>query len=327
MRIGLQIPTIFREGNQVSEAIGDLVERTDQAGFDSLWVMDHFLLKVASERSPAGRTTTISGDLQTPEGEIREVLEAWSTLAFAAARTKQVKLGTLVTGITYRYPGALVKIANSLDALSHGRIYFGVGAAWAEDEHHRLGIPFPSTSERFERLEEALQIALQMWANEDKPYIGKYYQLSNTSGSPLFVQRPHPPILVGGGGEQKTLRLVAKYANACNIAARYGLDVMRRKLEVLREHCQVVNRSYDEIEKTTTDMIQLTPDGQDDTFSPAALVDRYATFASLGFEHVMVYTPNSFDPHIFELLATRVVPEVKKIGVSSTRSASTRAAG
>ncbi len=120
---------------------------------------------------------------------------------------------------------------------------------------------------------------------------------------------------------------MAKYANACNIAARYGLDGMRRKLEVLREHCQVVNRSYDEIEKTTTDMIQLTPDGRDDTFSPAALVDRYATFASLGFEHVMVNTPNSFDPHIFELLATRVVPEVKKIGVSSTRSASTRAAG
>ncbi len=315
MRIGLQIPTLFHDGQQVSDTVGQLVEQTDQAGFDSLWAMDHFLLQMRPENLPAGSTTNTSGFPQMAQGQTMEVLEGWSTLAFAAGRTKQIKLGTLVTGVTYRHPGILVKMVNTLDALSHGRTYFGIGAAWEEEEHHRLGVPYPPTSERFERLEEQLQIALQMWANEKKPYEGKYYQLSDTSGSPLFVQQPHPPIMVGGGGEQKTLRLVAKYADACNIGARYGLDGMRKKLNILREHCQTANRSYNEIEKTTADMIRLTPDGRDGTFSPTALVDRYAQFAALGFEHVMVGTPNIFDPHIFELLATKIVPEVKKIEV------------
>lgn len=318
MRIGLQIPTLFPNGQQVANDIGQRVEQADQAGFDSLWVMDHFFLLMRLDKLPAGSTTNTSALPHKAEGQMMEALEGWSTLAFAAARTERARLGTLVTGVTYRHPGVLVKMVDTLDALSHGRAYFGIGAAWEEEEHYRLGVPYPPISERFERLEEQLQIALQMWANEKKPYKGRYYQLSDTSGSPLFIRRPHPPIMVGGGGEQKTLRLVARYADACNIEARYGLDRMKQKLDVLRDHCRAVNRPYDEIEKTTYDMIRLTPDGREGAFSPATLVDRYAQFAALGFEHVMVGVANLSDPHIFELLATKVVPEVKKIEVKNT---------
>ncbi|MBA2286820.1 MAG: TIGR03560 family F420-dependent LLM class oxidoreductase, partial [Ktedonobacteraceae bacterium] len=168
-------------------------ERAERAGFYSLWVMDHFFQ--VEEIAPVES----------------EVLEAWTALAFAAARTNRIKLGTLVTGVTYRHPGILVKMATTLDVLSHGRAYFGLGAGWYEEEHRGYGIPFPSTAERFERLEETLQIAQQMWAGEDHAYAGQHYHLARPLNSPQAVQRPHPPILIGGEGERKTLRLVAQW--------------------------------------------------------------------------------------------------------------------
>src|SRR5205823_1755473 len=218
MRLGLQVPNFtWPTGqSQLGHTFGQIAERADKAGLYSMWVMDHFF-----QIRGVGPATN-------------EMLEGWSALAFAAGRTNRIRLGTMVTGVTYRYPGILAKTATTLDVLSEGRAYLGIGAAWNEEEHKGLGVPFPSTAERFERLEETLQIALQMWSGDEKPYNGKYYQLERPLNSPQSVQRPHPPILIGGTGERKTLRLVAQYADACNIFARLGDDTLKHKLNVLR---------------------------------------------------------------------------------------------
>ncbi len=317
MKIGLQIPTVAFTSIGARECIGSAVEQADRAGFDSLWVMDHFFMPdpaLLSVRVPGSATSkTGPGAALSQSSSPQELLDSWSTLNFIAARTQHAMLGTLVTGNTYRHPGLLVKMVNTLDALSDGRAYFGIGAAWEADEHHRLGIPFPPTSERFKRLEETLQLALQMWQGEDKPYTGTYYQLSSTESVPLNRQKPHPPIMVGGGGEKKTLRLAAQYADACNISTRYSLDEMRRKLGILQAHCTELGRPYAQIEKTSADTVKISSTKQDGAFTPAELVARYAQFAEIGIEHVMVGTPDLFNPAVMELLATEVLPAVKKL--------------
>ena len=300
MRLGLQVP-IFTWPNgqsQLGKTFGEIAERADKAGLYSMWVMDHFFQ---------------IGFAGPPENEM---LEGWMALAFAAGKTSRIKLGTLVTGITYRYPGILVKTATTLDVLSQGRAYFGVGAAWNEEEHQGLGVPFPPVAERFERLEETLQIALQMWAGDDKPYQGKHYQLARPLNSPQSVQRPHPPILIGGSGERKTLRLVAQYGDACNLFARMGKQVLQHKLDILREHCQAVGRPYEQIEKTTLDSIKLTRDGRDGSITPAAAVEFFAELASMGIDQAIFSLRNVSDPEVFDLLATEVIPQVNKITVA-----------
>ena len=300
MRLGLQVP-IFTWPNgqsQLGKTFGEIAERADKAGLYSMWVMDHFFQ---------------IGSAGPPENEM---LEGWMALAFAAGKTSRIKLGTLVTGITYRYPGILVKTATTLDVLSQGRAYFGVGAAWNEEEHQGLGVPFPPLAERFERLEETLQIALQMWAGDDKPYQGKHYQLARPLNSPQSVQRPHPPILIGGSGERKTLRLVAQYGDACNLSARMGKQVLQHKLDILREHCQAVGRPYEQIEKTTLDFIKLTRDGRDGSITPAAAVEFFAELASMGIDQAIFSLRNVSDPGVFDLLATEVIPQVNKITVA-----------
>ena len=300
MRLGLQVP-IFTWPNgqsQLGKTFGEIAERADKAGLYSMWVMDHFFQ---------------IGFAGPPENEM---LEGWMALAFAAGKTSRIKLGTLVTGITYRYPGILVKTATTLDVLSQGRAYFGVGAAWNEEEHQGLGVPFPPLAERFERLEETLQIALQMWAGDDKPYQGKHYQLTRPLNSPQSVQRPHPPILIGGSGERKTLRLVAQYGDACNLFARMGKQVLQHKLDILREHCQAVRRPYEQIEKTTLDSIKLTRDGRDGSITPAAAVEFFAELASMGIDQAIFSLQNVSDPGVFDLLATEVIPRVNKITVA-----------
>jgi len=300
MRLGLQVP-IFTWPNgqsQLGKTFGEIAERADKAGLYSMWVMDHFFQ---------------IGFAGPPENEM---LEGWMALAFAAGKTSRIKLGTLVTGVTYRYPGILVKTATTLDVLSQGRAYFGVGAAWNEEEHQGLGVPFPPVAERFERLEETLQIALQMWAGDDKPYQGKHYQLARPLNSPQAVQRPHPPILIGGSGERKTLRLVAQYGDACNLFARLGKQVLQHKLDILREHCQAVGRPYEQIEKTTLDSIKLTRDGRDGSITPAAAVEFFAELASMGIDQAIFSLRNVSDPGVFDLLATEVIPQVNKITVA-----------
>ena len=208
MRVGLQVPNFTYPNGQarLGDTFAQIARNAERAGFYSLWVMDHFF------------------QIRGVGPAENEMLEGWSALAFAAGVTNHIKLGTMVTGVTYRYPALLVKTATTLDVLSHGRAYFGIGAAWNEQEHKGLGVPFPSTSERFERLEETLQIALQMWSGDESPFDGKHYQPERPLNSPRSVQQPHPPILIGGTGEQKTLRMVAQYADACNIFARIGDD-------------------------------------------------------------------------------------------------------
>jgi F420-dependent oxidoreductase-like protein len=263
-----------------------------------MWVMDHFF------------------QIRTVGPAENEMLEGWSALSFAAGRTKRIRLGTMVTGVTYRLPGILVKTATTLDVLSQGRSYFGIGAAWNEQEHVGLGVPFPPLAERFGRLEETLQIALQMWSGDTKPYEGKYYHLARLLNSPQSVQRPHPPILIGGSGERKTLLLVAKYGDACNIFARLGKDVLQHKLEVLREHCQAVGRPYEQIEKTTLDVVHITRDGRNGTMNAAAAIDYFGNLASLGIDQAIFSMPNVTEAEPFEVLATQIIPEVEKIKVA-----------
>ncbi|MGO8947544.1 MAG: LLM class F420-dependent oxidoreductase [Ktedonobacterales bacterium] len=296
MRMGLQVSNFtYPNGqSQLGDTFGQIARRAERAGFYSLWVMDHFFQ--IPNIGPAEN----------------EMLEGWSALAFAAGQTNHIKLGTLVTGVTYRHPGLLVKTATALDVLSHGRAYFGVGAAWNEQEHRGLGVPFPSTSERFERLEELLQIAHRMWSGNEEPYAGTHYQLERPLNSPQSVTRPHPPILIGGSGEQKTLRLVAQYADACNLFAM-GDDVLRHKLDVLRGHCERLGRPYGEIEKTALSILRLSADGSTGTMTPKAAVDYFAHLAELGIDQVILGLPNVTELEVFDLLASEVVPEVDKL--------------
>jgi len=297
MRLGLQVPSFTWPNGQsnLGDTFGLIAERAERAGLYSLWVMDHFF--------------------QIPNvGPVEnEMLEGWSALAFASWRTNRIKLGTMVTGVTYRYPGLLVKTATTLDVLSHGRAYLGIGAAWNEEEHAGLGVPFPPTAERFERLEETLQIAHQMWSGEAKPYQGKHYQLARTLNSPQSVQKPHPPILIGGTGEKKTLRFVAQYADACNLFARLGKDELKRKREVLQGHCHAVGRPYEQIEKTTLDVLTITRDGSNGSMTAAAAIDYFAGLAEQGIDHALFSMPNVDNIDAFDILATEIIPEVEKI--------------
>jgi F420-dependent oxidoreductase-like protein len=177
----------------------------------------------------------------------REMLEAYTALGFLAANTSRAKLMAMVTGVIYRHPGLLAKAVTTLDVLSGGRAWLGIGAAWNEEESRGLGIPFPPLAERMERLEETIQICLRMWQGDEAPYTGRHYRLERPLNSPQALSRPHPPILIGGSGERKTLRLVARYAQACNL---FPTPQLPHKLEVLKAHCEAEGRDYDEIEKT-----------------------------------------------------------------------------
>jgi F420-dependent oxidoreductase-like protein len=300
MRLGLQIPIFTRPTEQadLSDFFALTAQRAERAGFYSLWVMDHFfqILMVGPSEM--------------------EMLEGWSSLAFAAGVTNRIKLGTMVTGVTYRHPGLLVKTATTLDVLSHGRAYFGVGAAWNEEEHKGLGVPFPSTSERFERLEETLQIAHQMWSGDEKPFNGKHYTLERPLNSPQSIQRPHPPILIGGVGERKTLRMVAQYGDGCNLFEGLGKEEIQRKLDVLRDHCQSIGRPYEEIEKTTLGYLAITRDGRNDTLAPNAVIDHFAALAEIGIDQAILALLNVTDLEAFDILGAQIIPEVEKIRVA-----------
>lgn len=300
MRMGLQVPNFTWPGGQTTlgEDFGTIAQRAEAAGFYSLWVMDHFFQ---------------IGFVGPSENEM---LEAYTTLGFAAGRTSRIRLGTMATGVTYRWPGILVKTVTSLDVLSGGRAYFGVGAAWNEEEHRGLGVPFPPIKERFEMLEETLQIALQMWSGETKSYSGKHYQLERALNSPQSSSKPHPPILIGGGGEKKTLRLVAQYGDACNLFARMGDDVLKHKLDVIRGYCEQYSRPYTEIEKTTLSAWRLSRDGAKDTMTPQQAIEECAHLGELGIDQAIVSVSRPTDPQTFELLATEVIPAVTKLPVA-----------
>ena len=248
MRFGLQKPNFnfdYRDEDtsQIIDSLKKLATTAENNSFDSFWVMDHF------------HQIPMIGKVEEP------MLESWTTLSVVAGLTTKIKLGTLVTGIMYRYPAVLAKVAATLDVLSKGRLFMGIGAAWNEDESHAYGIHFPPASERLSRLEEAIQIIRKMWTEEPSAsFNGKYYQIRDAYCNPKPIQKPSPPILVGGGGERKTLKIVAKYADACNLFG--SVETVKRKLNILKEHCKTIDRDYDSILKTKLAIIVVDDDKQ-----------------------------------------------------------------
>jgi F420-dependent oxidoreductase-like protein len=263
MKLGLHVSDFTWPGGPASVGadLATIAQTAEAAGFDRISVMDHFFQIHM---------------IGPPE---REMLEAYTTLSYVAAKTSAIKLLTMVTGVIYRQPGLLAKTVSTLDVLSGGRAMLGIGAAWNEEEARGLGFAFPPIAERFERLEETLQIVLQMWSEDDGPYNGRHYHLERTLNSPQPLQRPHPPILIGGSGERKTLRLVAQYADACNL---FGSPDVGRKLEVLRSHCERLGRDYDSIEKTVITTFDVGENGE----LTHELLDRVRTFSTLGIQEV-----------------------------------------
>jgi F420-dependent oxidoreductase-like protein len=236
------------------------------------------------------------------------MMEGYTSLGFLAGQTRRVRLGLLVTGVTYRRPGLLAKTVTTLDVLSSGRVQLGIGAAWYEREHKALGVPFPPIAERFERLEETLQICRQMWSDDDGPFDGTHYQLAETICRPRPIQRPRPPILVGGSGERKTLRLVAKYADACNLIAA-DPDVVAHKLNVLAEHCRTEGRDPAEIQRTILARGASDPVGAPDDF--LASMEGYAR---LGIDLVEV-VPIGPDPAGWVSdVCEKILPRLAEIG-------------
>ncbi len=290
MRIGLQVPSFTWPGGavQIAPKLAEIAQIADEGGFYSLWVMDHFF------------QIDVIGP---PENDM---LESYSTLTWLAAKTKHVKLGTMVTGVIYRHPGLLVKTATTLDVLSGGRAYLGIGAGWFEREARGLGVPFPPMKERFERLEEALQITHQMWAGKVDTFNGTHYQLAETLCVPQPLSKPHPPILIGGLGEQKTLRMVAQYADACNLFDQIGWDNIQHKLDVLKGHCEALKRDYATIEKSSLGTVHLAP-GQ---MSAADVIAHCRKLADLGIQHAIFNMPNVETITPLETFAKEIIPAV-----------------
>jgi F420-dependent oxidoreductase-like protein len=300
MKLGLDIADFtWPAGSaKLGSSLADIARTADQAGFDSIWVMDHFW------------------QIRMNGPEYHEMLEGYSALAYMAAVTKRAKLGTMVTGAIYRHPGILAKTVTTLDVLSGGRAWLGIGAAWNEAESRGLGIPFPGLKERFERLEETLQICKQMWEGKrgsEKPFRGEHYQLERPLNSPQSLTRPHPPILIGGGGEKKTLRLVAQYANACNL---FPTPEIPRKLDILREHCQAVGRNYDDIEKTSLFTFDLGDNGE----NLGKVIGGLKWLAGMGIQTVIGHVPKPYETKRLEMIGEKLIPAVADLEPATAAS-------
>jgi F420-dependent oxidoreductase-like protein len=291
MKIGLQIPRFHWAGGapELGPKLAAIARTADDAGIASIWLMDHFF-QIRSVGPPE-----------------EEMLEAYTTLGFLAAHTQRARLGTMVTGVHYRHPGVLVKQVTTLDVLSGGRAWLGIGAGWNERESRGLGVPFPPLGERFARLEETLAIAHAMWRGDTSPIYGKQFQLAEPLNSPPPISTPHPPILVGGGGEQKTLRLVARYADACNLFTRYGRRDLTRKLEVLQQYCEEYGRPYSEIDRTSL--------GQWDPVrkSPQQIVDELGELHEMGFTTAIASLRGVETLKPIEVLARDVIPHAESL--------------
>jgi F420-dependent oxidoreductase-like protein len=284
MKVGLQIPyyTTPRGPEALGRELITVARAADAAGFDYIAVMDHFF------------QIPVVGPAEM------EMLEGYTTLGYLAACTSRAALLTVATGAFYREPGILAKIVTTLDVLSGGRAWLGIGAGWNEEESRGLGIPFHPVAERFERLEETLQICLQMWRGDEKPYEGRHYRLERPLNSPQSLSRPHPPVMICGGGEQKTLRMVAQYGDACNLFA--GRDEAR-KLDVLRRHCEALGRDYDSIYKTAYYFF-------DPSRGTQRIVDELGALAGLGFDAAIGAVTDVWDVTPVELIGSEVIPAV-----------------
>ena len=291
MDLGFHIPVFDIDGGPTAIA-GELAavgKAAEEAGATWLSFMDHFF-----QIEPTGLPAEAN------------MLEGYTSLGYLAAHTTSVDLGLLVTGVTYRHPGLLAKIVTTLDILSGGRAVLGIGAAWFEREHLGLGVPYPPLAERFERLEETLQICNQMWDPADNgPFQGTHYQLAETLCSPQPINRPK--VLIGGGGERKTLRLVAQYGDACNLFGSSPDDVAH-KLDVLRRHCDELGRDYDTIRKT---ILANNPRPEPDTLDD--FVTHMADYAELGIDTAII-TPTTGAPASWIDAMSPAVPKLAELG-------------
>ncbi len=297
MKIGLQLNRFDYAGGtpQIGPTLARVARDADEAGFDSLWVMDHFF------------QIRGIGPAEDP------MLEGWTALGFMAAHTRRARLGLMVGGVHYRLPGLWVKAATTLDVLSGGRAWLGIGAAWNQEESDALGFPMPPLGTRFEMLEETLRIAHALWTGDrgtEERFDGAHFTATRLMSSPQSISRPHVPIMIGGGGELKTLRLVARYADATNVFG--GPDILRRKYRILHEHCDAVGRPYDEIERSTLQSSRLSADAGPRTETPGAAAERFATLAAAGAQHVIVGIQNIEQPGV-DALAARLVELVHAI--------------
>jgi F420-dependent oxidoreductase-like protein len=319
MKFGLQHPSFSydydrKDVSQIAVSLKNLIRNAESSDFDSFWVMDHF------------HQISAVGKPQEP------MLEGWTTISFLAAVTSKIKLGTLVTGIIYRYPSLLAKVGATLDVLSNGRLFMGIGAAWNYEESAAYGIPFPSTKDRFLMLEEAVQVIRKMWSKEEgggntaTSSNGKFYKLHDAYCNPKPVQEPMPPIMIGGSGERKTLKIVAKYADACNIFG--SPETIRRKLSSLSEHCKTVNRDYNTILKTKLTRIiianeeELVKKRVNESFigiseetrrefaiygTPEQIIDQIELFKEAGIDYLIVNFEPQRESESLELFANKVM--------------------
>jgi F420-dependent oxidoreductase-like protein len=292
VKLGLQIDDFKWPGwpDSIGTTLGRIAQTADEVGFDSIWVMDHFF-----QIRGVGPVTD-------------PMLEGYTALGFLAAHTSRARLGLMVGGVHYRNPALWIKATTTLDVLSGGRAWLGIGAAWNQEESNGLGFPFPPLGERFEMLEETLQMAHEMWSGErgsEDSFDGRHFHARRLLNSPQSISRPRPPIMVGGGGEKKTLRLVAQYADACNVFG--GPPAIHRKYEILRAHCQAVGRDPDEIERSTLQ-------GADPAREPASrIVDRCGVLPDAGAQHIIFTVSGSDDLSKLEILGRDVLPQLRDV--------------
>ena len=291
MHIGLQIPSFKYPGGTaaIRPKLKEIVITAEEAGFYSLWVMDHYY-----------QIKGLFGEAYTDP-----MMEAYTTLGYFAGLTEKAYLGVLVTGVIYRHPSVLMKMVNTLDILSGGRAYLGIGAAWYEDEAKGQGIPYPSTSERFEQLEDSLQLAKALWDSDEISFEGKHFSAPAITNNPRPLSNPHPRIMIGGTGPKKTLRMVAQYADACNIGDWVGTENMQKALDTLKAHCETQGRDYSTVEKTTLGTVHLSGDDRVDS-----VMSRIKELSEMGFTHAIFNMPDVYKITPLETFAKEIIPAV-----------------
>ena len=294
MHIGLQIPSFKYPGGTaaIRSKLKEIVRTAEESGFYSLWVMDHYY-----------QIKGLFGEAYTDP-----MLESYTTLGYFAGLTEKAYLGVLVTGVIYRHPAVLMKMMNTVDILAGGRTYFGIGAAWYEDEAKGYGIPYPSTSERFEQLEDSLQLAKALWAGDEIAFDGRHFSAPAVTNNPRPLSTPHPRIMVGGTGPNKTLRMVAQYADACNIGDWVGDENMRKSLDTLKAHCDNLGRDYDTIEKTSLCTVNLSGDD-----TAASITNRIKELSQMGFTHAIFNMPEIYTIKPLETFAKEIIPSTAEL--------------
>jgi F420-dependent oxidoreductase-like protein len=294
MHIGLQIPSFKYPGGTaaIRPKLKEIVTTAEESGFYSLWVMDHYY-----------QIKGLFGEAYTDP-----MMESYTTLGYFAGLTEKAHLGVLVTGVIYRHPAVLLKMVNTLDVLSGGRAYFGIGAAWYEDEAQGFGIPYPSTSERFELLEDSLQLAKALWESDETSFDGQHLSAPAITNNPRPLSNPHPRIMIGGMGPKKTLRMVAQYADACNIFEGAGKEKMQKALNTLKTHCAMLERNYDTIEKTSLGTVHLSKNDTADS-----TINRIHELAEMGFTHAIFNMPDVYEITPLKTFAKEIIPAVAEL--------------